>query len=340
MAKTTLYNMGNRFGWHSDPSIEATPKHPLHALGNLVTYLGGDVYSAAYGGVPLTKLQILEDQFAVEGTWGNPPEKVMQALYAERVTIEVSYDGMVGSSVIRRGDKRAITNGEEDEEPVIDEEATRFFEPDTLSLSDFIFATPDISIWTAHHHVTLSKAMATGGISSSRQFFSPDSFTQSTFTPGTAVDEYEVDTGVPLGEGTYSLRFVGSTGALFSRVTVEFRQRALYIAKHSVWILPFSVVANNQSTSSFNVVQDSVYESMILGEYGGTILEAQYAEYEAFYGDNPDEFNVSRPNGSGLSVSGVIYSGTPQTLVTYDDPPPEVFLSSFKKMPVFLPGEV
>lgn len=340
MTKTSIYNLGNKFGWHGSPSIEARPKHPMHALLQRVTYLGGDVYTAKYGGTPLTKEQVLEDQFAIEGKWNNPPSLVMEALYAERVTLGVSYDGMSESLEIRRGYSRTISDGDADAEPTIDDKATRFFAPGATDIDDYLEATPNISIWTSHHHTFLGNAISKGGVYSKRQLAGGTRFEQNQSSLGTDVPEYLVDTGVPLGSGTYSLRFAGYIGATSSEVIVELREESLYIAKHSVWILPFYVSANNKVYSSIDVIEDAEYLSMMAGPYAEDISTVVQEEYDTFYEDNPDEEYIAQPNGSGFSVSGSIYYTTPQTLITYDDPSPVVTYEDMIKMPVFLPGEV
>lgn len=344
MKKTILFNLGGPFGDAgedppADPPVEFGIKHPFHAFKNRVTYLGGDVYTAQYGGTPLTKAQILADQFAVEGDWDNPPPEVIRALNAKEVTLAVSYQGMSATQLLIRGYNRYLTDGVLDDEPTIDDLATRFYRPDPVDYDDYVASSPDISIWAAHH--SDPSAWITGGVLATK--LSNTTLGQSQGSTGTPVEEYLVDTGVPLGGDppeTYSLRFEGYTGATSDFVDVEFRVKALFIAKHRVWILPFSIRAETRVFSFLGAIQDALYDTMMAGEYAGDIAEIEEDEIDTFYTDNPDVITRAAMAGAGLLASGVIYSNTPAVAVTYDDPTPTVTISGYVGMPTFLPEEM
>jgi hypothetical protein len=320
MGRTFLYNVGSKFGMHSDPPVEAKPKHPIHSLLKCVEYLGGDVYTTKYGSSPLTKAQILEDQFAVEGTWNNPPAEILDAIYANNVTVGATYASMSDTEELIRG---GASGGEE---------ATRFYAPDSTGF-DEIASSPDISVWVRHHESGFNPTTYSKGGVASFRLVSATPFEQNDFQAGTPVEEYEVDTGVPLGdEGTYSLRFEGSIGDESQQVIVTWSLKAVFLAKHKVWIKPFSVSAVSTVSSNLNVIQDSLYFSMVSGEFGETILTIEAEELEQFYDENPTETTLARP-------AGTIYSTTPPASVTYDDPTPGVTLEDFVPMATFLPVE-
>ena len=195
--KMFLHNLGGTFGPHlGDPPINSTIRHVI---------FGPTAFDGTFEQLPqaspehvdmyiskslsaVTKEQILEDQFAVEGTFDNPPSEILEAVNAEFATFAVAYDGMNGSSEIRRGYSREIVDGELSPEPVIDDEGIKFFDDTHNGFGDdFISASPNASYWALLYGIDFIPPAGIAAISLTNKYAGYVSFTQSQSTAGTAV---------------------------------------------------------------------------------------------------------------------------------------------------------
>jgi hypothetical protein len=344
--KMFLHNIGGRFGIHGTPPAESALRHPIFGLTNFVSFqlpqavhVSSDMYLARSLSA-VTKEQLLEDQFAVEGTFDNPPSEILEAVNAEFATFAATYGDLNGSCEIRRGYGRSIIDGEISEPPEIDDEAVKFFDETHDGFGDdFIAASPNASYWAVLYGADSVLPAGVPGISLTLNgdFIA---FSQSKFTGGETVEVYSIDTGIVMSEdppSTYQLQFQGVVDNESESVAIWWHKKALYIAKHGVWIKPFSIFATRSKSSGLSAIEDAGYELImsIGGEDAETLSSLEQEEYDTFYEEHPTVVDHAEPHG----IARYLYD-PPDAVESFTDTTPTATISEHVFHVDFLPVEV
>jgi hypothetical protein len=349
--KMFLHNIGGRFGRHGATNVPAKLKHPIFGVAGGVDrpttpgledyitdfaggfsgawFFSGDVYSAQIGASPLTKAQILEDPLTREGSFSNPPSEILELMCAKSMSISMTFDGMSVTEVVNRGYSHLGFEDDDPPEPLptVDPEATRFFEPGSADVDDYIHATGDISYWATLHNSI--QAVVNGGV----RFYSPFNPTtvreQKKSVDGSISPPILVPTGVEISPeaGEYSLTFYEYVDWSLSTLRFTWHPQALHLSKHDVWVLPLSVLAVKNTTSSVAVLEDDLYAIMMFYD-GATIQPIQDSYEESFYSAHPDVTEATVPMGIDKYQFSpqVAEDHDPSISFSYDD---IVFMSDF-----------
>lgn len=331
---------------HGTPPAEAALRHPIFGLTNFTSFqlpqafhVSSDMYIAR-SLFAVTKEQLLEDQFAVEGTFDNPPSEILEAVNAEFATFAVTYGDVSGSCEIRRGYSRSIVDGEISEPPEIDEDAVKFFDETHDGFGDdFIASYPNASYWAVLYGDDFIPPAEVPGIALTGKY-TGTLFAQSNFTEGTTVELYSIDTGISMGTdppSTYQLQFFGYIDNQDEGVSITWHKKALYIAKHGVWIKPFSISAVTAKSSDLFAVEDAGYELIMSG--GGTDAETlstiEQEEYDTFYEENPTVIDIAETHG----INRYLFA-SPDVVESFTDTTPTATISDHVFHVDFLPVEV
>jgi hypothetical protein len=338
-------------GGHYDGALPF-PETYFGTSGFRVTVIEGPGYHVHDGETPLTKEDLLADPMAREGTWEFPPLDLLDTLGMHACVMEINYRGPYGSASgtqrVQRNGIWNITNGEPSPPPTDEDlKVCRYWAPGSTLSDEPLHRFNYPGYFLDMNHSQQSNVAAQGG--AAIPYGVMGTFRIENFSgDGEPGDDIEIDTGIPLGSGTYTMvfaTFLPSGPQERASASISIDRRAIYFPVHQVWILPVTASATSrEDAGSITLTNQLLYFSIILGQpENKAICDDIIADEERkFYSARKDKVHHARTFGpSAYSVSPVIIPPDPFYRVTVYD---RDFVSASFRDPelseVFLPFEL
>lgn len=238
-------------------------------------------------GIPFSKEELLTLPFFYEGTLERVPVEILQWTFAEEIDLNLTWEDLNFSHLLTAGysytqDSIAgLTRL-----PTEDYNRVRVYAVgDDFDTPSATFPQPSICMAAMRDKVTfdsnnIAEKAGTflGGdvLSNLVQMASQINASAFLSDPGTNSGPLEVDTGIPLGEGTYMLEY--------SRITDESSKQlffylgifgaymqSLYLSNYGVWAAPVSIEATTRITNRETIINRDATFDALYGEHGETL---------------------------------------------------------------------
>lgn len=333
--KNALWNRGSYFKGNPNKSEPPTPpltesifanrtRHPI--MGSPYPYsftgfyyISDPVYDKTTGSV-LTRSQLLSLPFFYPGTFEKVPSEVCAWAAGKEANISISWNGISAS-------EQGVLVGYAYGRDIDDEVRKRFPEEDYDKIGVYlpgdpvaapsekfpfpaIFSTFNTDDLEFSYEGPASTALK-GGVAylsspaGDGSFFPTSSqrkFDVSEYesNPGETGEIQEVDTGIPLGDSTYKLKYTVTIGQSYKSISFESggglgaNLGGIYLAFYKAWAAPIfgggSYFLFNKSTE---IIRDAVYDSLS-AEYGGLFAQIE----QELQADDSTTYEESIPIGA------------------------------------------
>ena len=244
------------------------------------------VYDATTG-VTFSKEELLTLPFFYEGTLEKVPVEILQWTFAEEVDLNLTWKDLNFSHLLTAGYSYAQDSvGELTRSPEEDYNRVRVYAVgDDFDTPSATFPQPSICMAAMRDKVTFDSnniAEKAGTFLGDDVLYdlarmaSQISAIAFLSDPGTNSGPLEVDTGIPLGEGTYMLGYSRITDGsskelLFSLGVFGSYMQSLYLSNYGVWAAPVSIEARTTITNRETIInRDATFEALY-GEHGETL---------------------------------------------------------------------
>lgn len=311
--KQNFWNRGGVFGWFGsgDDARPAGKKHPIFGqdpfyIAKRVQIYQGEIYSAHYGAVPMTKAQLLADPWVIEGTWSAPPPEVVAMLAYETWTVTLGLASPYGSpggeyEVFRGYTSGTDYSGDDYPPPTIYPDYCRVYAPGSGNSTPPVHSSAFPSRYQAEHLSRVPNPRIKGG--SIIPSLGPGGFgggaVVHSSTPGTT-SSVTLDTPLSIGDppSPYQMTFNKIVNSESAEISVEMSYAAAYFPRHQLWVLPVTVTASAHQWSSMSANHDDLYNSLI-SEHGDVISTFEAEQIDAFADTHPADHLTYRPAGFG-----------------------------------------
>jgi hypothetical protein len=318
--KSSLWNRGATFRPLNAPlpARNGRARHPILGVGAVNggpwTTHAGLVYDAETGAA-MTRESLLALPFFYDGTLHRVPVEIALWAFAQESSLDISWMGLSINGIVEAGYGLGKTDDDAAERlPEEDYSRVGVFLPDTPETSPVAtHPQPSVAITALRDRLEFStgsypQGSTYGGIGvrnttepESWRFTGSGSSTRCSLsvaknTEGDTGEEEEADTGVPIGEGTYLLRYVHTLGAANESVALTVgHSPALFLARYGVWVAPVSASGTKHVyDQSTEILTDDTF-NVLYPEYGA-ILDEVIASITA---DDHETITYAVPAGLG-----------------------------------------
>lgn len=345
--KNALWNRGRRFRGVPDASDNRIA-HPIlgHSYGDYKTWQvhTGPVYDVTTGD-ELTREELLAFSFFYPGTLHNVPVEIALWVFAEEADVSVTWDGLTAAQLLTAGYSYAenpidgrVRTPEDDYD-----RAEVYLPEDEKGTPTESYPQPSIFSAAVRDAILFEGAFPGTATNGGVRIVSGTNDSRAALMilgredsdPGDESEIMEEDTGIPLDEGTYKLKYSRITNARSKSVgflasAIPVNGAALYLADYRVWAAPVQGSADTVTVPQQTIIHPDATYDVLYPEYG-EILEEVAADLQA---DDSTETVEAVPFGrSRISL-------TPLTpTITYDGDITITRAEVTKQFQRFLPGQ-